>query len=275
MSLKLLFVVLIMMPVVMAFNYTVATAEESLTRSLPPYKTEDKTDQKKIDIANTLSVWVTETMEAKNAKVAVVARQGSPFTKKFDATGMGHAGFVLWLPDEKKWVTFNLYSDPATNKTTDNLWLISLEDFFYEQKTDAVNALLMIPSDDYAETLYKNLLDGTYQSLYFNNKYNLISYPYTKISMNCTKWNTLNIFAALNSSTDVGALLTTMKASFHTRTVKPDLLTKLVLWWKSDSNTNEQPVKGRIQTVMVESLYQSNLFKESLFYDPNFVVEKE
>lgn len=237
--------------------------------TLPPYHRReekgDKNPQLKMEIANRLSQWVRKTMIAEHVTVGIIGRQGNETTKKFDSTGLAHAGFVVHMPDDT-WTTFNLFSDPATKRRTQAIWQASLEDFYYGQTGYVENTLLLIPEPELQAKVLNGFTSGKYKKLAFTDQYNLIANPYTSMTLNCTKWLLLNLYAAKTDNYNPLQLLDLMRLEFKEQIITPDLLTRLGLRFMSNVRLDEKEKDGKIHTVTVQSLYESNLFKQKRFY---------
>ncbi|WP_303673804.1 DUF2145 domain-containing protein [Vampirovibrio chlorellavorus] len=226
-------------------------------------------NSQKLALAETLSNWAVETLKRENARVGVLARQGSVFTRLFDPTGMTHSGFVFQEPETGEWIIYSLYSDPVNNRKTALLWRQSIKDFFYGQRNDRKEALLLLPSDDLQERLLQRLRAKPFQSLLpLQHHYNLVAPLESVLSFNCTKWVVLNLFAARENSEDVPALIGRMRQEYTVKPLRPRFLVRLVLKRKPDVNWEELNPPGTVKTVTVESLYNTPLFeKRFLFSD--------
>jgi len=240
---------------------------------LPPYHTrEEKTgkpDPKKHEIAERLSEWVRKTMTDQHAVVGIIGRQGNETTKRFDKTGLAHAGFIVHMPGTDTWVTFNLFSDPTTKRRTQAIWQASLEDFYYGQTGYVVDTLLLIPDHDLQEKILAGFTSGNYKKLAFTDQYNLIANPFTPYTLNCTKWLLMNIYGAKTGNYNPYQILELMRGQFKEQIITPDFITRLGLRFMSNVRLNEKEKDGKIHTVTVQSLYDSTLFTQKLFYQAN------
>ncbi len=261
----------LMMTPAWAEPHSPAVSDSVLTSSYAslPVKPYVWSNSKKLALAETLSNWVVETLQRQNAKVGVLARQGSVFTRLFDPTGMTHSGFVFQEPVTGEWITYSLYSDPANNRKTALLWRQNIKDFFYGQINDRKEALLLLPPMDLQERLLQRLQANPFQSLLpVNHHYNLVAPLESPLSFNCTKWVVLNLFAARENSEDVPALIERMRQEYAVKPLRPRFLVRLVLKRKPDVNWDELNPPGTVQTVTVDSLYKTPLFeKRFLFSD--------
>jgi hypothetical protein len=142
---------------------------------------------KKEALAQAMSAWTIQTLLENHARVGVVARQGPYLTRLFDRTGMTHSGFVFQEPTTGEWITYSLYSNPETGKKTAQLWRQSLKDFFYGQRSNEQEALLLIPKPALqAEILKRFYADPFVSLLPQNHTYNLIAPLPSPFSFNCT-----------------------------------------------------------------------------------------
>lgn len=224
-------------------------------------------NSKKLALAETLSNWVADTLQRQNAKVGVLARQGSVFTRLFDPTGMTHSGFVFQDPLTGEWITYSLYSDPANNRKTALLWRQTLKDFFYGQINDRKEALLLLPTTELQNRLLQRLQATPFQSLLpVNHHYNLVAPLESTLSFNCTKWVVLNLFAARDNSENVPALIDRMRQEYSVKPLRPRFLVRLVLKRKPDVNWDELNPPGIVKTVTVDSLYKTPLFEKRFLF---------
>jgi hypothetical protein len=268
-GLFLLALTLIRTPASWAEPSAVHASDAVLTASYAalPVKPYVWSNSKKLALAETLSDWAVETLERENARVGVLARQGSVFTRLFDPTGMTHSGFVFQEPATGEWITYSLYSDPATNRKTALLWRQNIKDFFYGQINDRKEALLLLPPRDLQERLLLRLRANPFQSLLpVNHHYNLVAPLESLLSFNCTKWVVLNLFAARENSEDVPALIGRMRQEYAVKPLRPSILVRLVLKRKPDVNWDELNPPGTVQTVTVDSLYKTSLFEKRFLF---------
>ncbi|WP_373531284.1 DUF2145 domain-containing protein [Vampirovibrio sp.] len=222
---------------------------------------------KKLALAEAMSSWTIQTLRANHAQVGVVARQGAYVTRLFDRTGMTHSGFVFQDPTSGEWMTYSLYSNPETGRKTARLWRQSLKDFFYGQRSNYPEALLLIPTPALQARMLQRFYAEPFESLLPpHHRYNLVAPIQSPISFNCTKWVVLQLYAAQNNSSDVPTLIQAMRGHYGVKTVRPKFLTRLVLKRKADVDWEELNPPGTVQTVTVDSLYQANLFERFFLY---------
>jgi hypothetical protein len=218
-------------------------------------------------LAQSMSEWTIQTLLKNHARVGVVARQGAYLTRLFDRTGMTHSGFVFQDPGTGEWITYSLYSNPETGSKTALLWRQSLKDFFYGQRSNHREALLLIPEPALQTEILKRFYADSFVSLLpQNHGYNLIAPLSSPVSFNCTKWVVLQLYAARENINDVPTLIQIMHREYGLKTVRPGLITRLVLKRKPDVNWKELNPPGTIQTVTVDSLSQSDLFDRFFLY---------
>jgi len=116
----------------------------NLQHSDPPWEKRVKTDPLKLEIAEELSDWMSNTLSKQNAIAAVVARNGKEQAQRHDATGMAHSGLALYDPDKKQWVIYNLLNDEVDTSATDRMldYLTSLKDMGAAQiSSNIVNSI--------------------------------------------------------------------------------------------------------------------------------------
>lgn len=222
---------------------------------------------KKEALAEDMSAWTIQTLQENHARVGVVARQGAYLTRLFDRTGMTHSGFVFQDPTTGEWITYSLYSNPETGRKTAQLWRQSLKDFFYGQRSKHQEALLLIPEPALQTEILKRFYADPFVSLLpQNHAYSLIAPLQSPTSFNCTKWVVIQLYAARENMNDVPSLIQIMRREYKLKTVRPKLVTRLVLKRKPDVNWEELDPPGTIQTVTVDSLSQSDLFDHFFLY---------
>ena len=232
-----------------------------------PMKPTVTVSAKKVRRAQILSGWVLKTLEAEQAKVAVITRKGSPLTVLFDKTGMTHSGFVFRHPVTGQWITYSLYSDPETGQKTSRLWQQDVESFYAEQSGRTTDALMLIPTPALQEKLLARLTAQPFESLLPKDEhYSLVAPVESPISFNCTKWILLQLFAAREGSHDSAALLRQMADEYQEPVTKPFFLVGYVLRKKPDVNWQELTPPNHIHTVTVNSLYHSSFFVKTLYY---------
>lgn len=222
---------------------------------------------KKAALAEAMSQWTIQTLRDNQAKVGVVARQGAYVTRFFDRTGMTHSGFVFQEPETGEWITYSLYSDTENEQKTALLWRQSLKDFFYGQRSNRKEALLLIPEPALQEKMLQRFHAQPFQPLLpQNHRYSLVAPLTSPISFNCTKWVVLNLYAAKERTDDIPALLEVMRQEYPVRTMRPRFLTRWVLKRKRDVNWEELHPPGVVRTITVDSLYHSDLFEKHFLY---------
>lgn len=218
-------------------------------------------------LAESMSHWTIQTLQVNHAKVGLVARQGAYVTRLFDRTGMTHSGFVFQHSETGEWMTYSLYSDPDNGRKTALLWRQNLKDFFYGQRSNRKEALLLIPDAALQEKILKRLYAQPFRGLLpENHRYNLVAPIENPTSFNCTKWLILNVYAARENSENVSELIGVMRREYPVKTVRPGLLTRIVLKRKPDVDWQELNPPGVIRTVTVDSLYFADLFEKKLLY---------
>lgn len=222
---------------------------------------------KKEALAESMRDWTVKTLQANHAKLGLVARQGAYVTRLFDRTGMTHSGFVFQHPETGEWITYSLYSDPDNGRKTALLWRQNLKDFFYGQRSNRKEALLLIPDRALQEKMLKRLYAQPFHTLLpENHRYNLVAPVESLTSFNCTKWLVLNLYAARENSEDVPSLIQVMRREYPVKTVRPGLLTRFVLKRKPDVDWQELNPPGVVRTVTVDSLYYADFFEKQALY---------
>lgn len=223
-------------------------------------------DEQKLQTAKELTDWLNHTLQEKHALVAVVGRQGSNQTKKQDKTGMGHAGLAVYDPRAQSWIIYNLLNEAQGSDPKSSLWRTAPLDFFYGQKSDEKDALILIPDETTQQRMYEAILDGRYKKLFFTGNYNLLSAPASTASLNCNKWLLLNIVAARIDNYEPTSVLDMIRQGFEPGQIHLSPLERMMLKSKPTIRVGELPAFGPIETVTVESLYRSDMFTDKLFY---------
>ena len=232
-----------------------------------PVKQDQETSQGKSKRALELSQWVTKTLEAEHAQVAIISRKGSPLTVLFDKTGMTHSGYVFRSPKNGQWITYSLYSNPEAGYKKSRLWQQSLQNFYYGQRSHKSDALLMIPSAALQEKLYARLTAVPFDSILPQDEhYSLVAPLESQLSFNCTKWTVLFLFATKENSNKPSQLIHKMTEEYQVPGNKASLLLRYVLKKKPDVNWQELSPPNYIHTVTVDSLYKSSLFEKKFYY---------
>lgn len=239
---------------------------QQTTATDPPKEQTATIDARKLKIAKELTDWLNHTLQEKKVLVAIVGRNGSPQTKKQDKTGMGHAGLAVYDPRAQSWIIYNLLNDSSGKTPQASIWRSAPLDFFYGQKGYDQDALILIPDSVTQQRMYEAILNGNYKKLYFTKDYNLLAAPDTPRSLNCNKWLLLNVVAARLDSYDIPVILQAIHIGFEPGIIHLNPIERQIARSKPNIIADEMPAFGPIQTITVESLYQSNLFVEKLFY---------
>ena len=228
-------------------------------------------DQPKLDTAKKLTDWLQDTLQKNQTLVAVVSRKGGDDVKKHDFTGMAHSGLAVYDPRAKTWLIYNLLNDAHSNAQGNPqgaIWQTAPLDFFYGQTGYDENALLLIPDTETQKRLYEAFITGTYKKLMFTQSYNLLSAYNTPDSLNCNKWILMNIVAARIDDYTPTKVLDTITKGFEPGLIRLNAVERLFVKKKVSVRANEIARFGSspIQTVTVQSFYQSNLFAQKLYY---------
>lgn len=230
-----------------------------------PVKKYSHVNEKKLVVATELTQWLNTTLQNKRALVAVVARNARPLTAKYDATGMGHVGLVVYDPRVKSWLFYHLLNDVIGKKPTASLYVSAPLDFFYDQRGYKKEALIMLPDVKVQQRIYNAILDQEYKRLYFTKKYSLTSGYDTAKSINCTKWILMNLVAAEIDNYDPNVVLKAVH-DVPPAHLKPNLLVRHWFSLRKPEVSHEFYPDKSWQTVTAESLYRSNLFTEKIFF---------
>lgn len=227
----------------------------------------EKTDLKKLAITHDLSLWVQRTLEANHAEVGVVSRQGPPLTIFIDRMGMTHSGIVFRHPITHEWIVYGLYSNPYDAYRTAVLWQQDLDDFFYGQRTNKKDALLLIPSQTVQHRYLARVAHVPFGRLLpENSHYNLVAPLEHPFSFNCTKWLWLQLMAAQEGTENIPALLTIIQHDYPIPKHKPNLAVRWFLKSKPDVIWRELKPANTVHTVTVQSLYRSAFFEKRFLY---------
>jgi hypothetical protein len=230
----------------------------------PPQEIIRKDRPRKVEVAQKLTGWMTQTLAEQDVRLAVVTRQGGLQHKKHDKTGMFHSGIALFHPREKKWKIYNLVDEQQAGRWRCEVQWTEPEDFFYQQGGYQAKSLLLIPDKKTQERMTQALLRGDYKKLLFTDDYHLVSSPESTQSLNCNKWVLLNVLAAQKQQYNPRALLADIQADY-----KPDLIdvhpvVRPFARYQPHIKGDEIPLWGPIYTVTVNSLVESGLFERTL-----------
>jgi hypothetical protein len=234
----------------------------------PPKERVDDIKPLKLPVAKQLSDWMATTLTDMGATVAVVARQGGKQHKRYDKTGMLHAGIAMFHPLEKNWKIYNLIDQPHGRWPQCEVQWIDPLNFFCKQGGYGKDALLLTLDQNTQERMRDALLDGSYKDLGFTTRYNLVSAPDSATSLNCNKWVLLNILAAQKENYQPDTLLAEIKKNYRPGEIHVNPFIRLFAAQQPKVLANEVPWWGPIHTVTVESLYHSGLFEKKVFCDP-------
>ena len=230
------------------------------------FKTVQKTDQKKLEMAQQLSDWMIAEMQKQKASVAVVARGGTWQTKTQDRTYMEHTGILILDPKLKRWVIYDLVNNDCAYPQRTDLWRNEPVDFFYSQPNFDWDALVMIPELKVRKAMRQAMLKGEYKKLYFTQDYNLVTPYNSKTSLNCNKWVLMNVVAAKLGSYDPAQVIQAMDDYFEPAVINIHPVLRQIAKQHPTVLQEEVPYVAPIKTVTVESLYRSPLFEKKAFY---------
>lgn len=240
----------------------------------PVFQMVKKTDAEKLSVAQELSDWLENTLRQKEAKVAVISRNGTDRVQQYDETGMLHTGLAVHCPQDQTWHVYNLINHIHGPEPQAGIWKSNLVDFFYEQPGNKKDALVLIPPKDIQETMWNAFQTGQYKSLYFTRDYNMVSVPHTTRSLNCTKWSLMNIIAARIRNYDPTAVLKAIQETFKPGVLEVHPVVRPFVKRQPFILQDEVPVWEPVHTVTVGSLYHSGLFSEKHFYNKRELVPK-
>jgi hypothetical protein len=221
-------------------------------------------DEQKLELAKKLTTWSQNTLKKDQTLVAVVARKGGADVRKHDFTGMAHSGLAVYNPKLQTWVIYNLVNSSKGANPQSSIYLTSLIDFFYGQTGYTEDALILIPDKPTQERMYKAFLNQKYKQLFFTDKYNLLSNYDSNLSLNCNKWILMNIVAARIDDYEPSDVLQTIKKGFEPGYIRLSGIELIFAKKKNNVRASELYSKN-IPTVTIQSLYQSDLFKEKVF----------
>ncbi|HEY9745427.1 MAG TPA: DUF2145 domain-containing protein [Oculatellaceae cyanobacterium] len=230
-----------------------------------PIKQYKHSNQCKLEVATELAQWLHNTLQSKQALVAVVARNARPITEKYDATGMGHVGLAVYDPRVQSWLFYHLLNDVIEKQPTANLYISAPIDFFYDQRGYKREALIMLPPQDIQQRIYNAILNQAYKKLHFTKRYSLTSGYDSVQSINCTKWIEMLLVAAKIDDYDPMTVLTAMHEVPPASLKPPAIVRAWFSWRKPEVATEFYPDKSW-RTVTAESLYRSELFTERIFF---------
>jgi Uncharacterized protein conserved in bacteria (DUF2145) len=265
--LVLLFTVLTANRWIVAIAAPVSEVADLPFTGLPVKPPLEKNDPVKLALIHDLSAWVQRTLEANHADVGVVSRQGPPLTVVIDKTGMTHSGIVFRHPVTHDWTVYGLYSNPYDAYRTAVLWQQDLDDFFYGQRTDKKDALLLIPPETVQRRWLARVAHEPFSRLLpEKSHYNLIAPLEHPFSFNCTKWLWLQLMAAKEGTDNIPALLTMIQHDYPIARHKPNVAVRWYLKRKPDVIWRELKPCDTVHTVTVQSLYQSSFFEKRFLY---------
>ncbi len=228
------------------------------------YKPDDK---QRMHRARLLTDWVLNTLAEKNIRLAIVAREGSRGTQKVDETGMGHATMAVYDPRFGTWIGHHQLSDRSQKEPLGHIWRSTLLEFFFDQKSERTEALILIPEPAIRDRMYQAILSEEYKALYPTRDYNLISRYDTVDTLHCNQWLLLQLTAARIDNYDLEAVLSEIRKTFRPAEIPVNpLIWWLYLRWQDNIRPWELPDDRIVRTVTVESLYKSDFFEERLFY---------
>jgi hypothetical protein len=230
------------------------------------FRAVNKTDAKKLQMAQELSEWMDKTMRDSNASVAVVARGGSWQTKTQDKTLMEHSGLLMYDKKLKNWVIYDLLNNNCKYPQRVELFRNHPVDFFYAQPNYDWDALLMIPDRDTRRKLRHGLVNGDYKKLNFTQDYNLVTTYNTQKSLNCNKWVLMNLVAAKKGNYNPSEVIEKIDQEFKPAVIDINPFLRVIAMQHPTVLQKEVPCVDPIKTVTVESLYRSNLFEKKEFY---------
>lgn len=240
----------------------------------PPMESVTKTNPEKAAVARELSQWLTQTLEAKKVKAAVIARLGNQEVHRHDKTGMAHSGIVVFNERENQWQIYNLINDIKDEEPVAHLYRSKPEDFFYGQSSTKQDALLLIPDTADQEKLTESFKNGDYKKMYFTQDYNLITAPNTMRSLNCNKWALMTLLAAKTGIHHPEAIVDKISAEFTPGLIQVNPLIRPFAKQRPTILKDEVPIWDNIYTVTIESLHNSNLFPEKIFHSGKTMEER-
>lgn len=240
----------------------------------PPMEVIQKTNPEKAAVVKELSHWLTQTLEAKNVKAALIARLGNQEVHRHDKTGMAHSGIVVFNEQDKQWQIYNLINDVRDEEPVAHLFRSTPEDFFYGQSSMKKDALLLIPEKEDQEKLKESFKNGDYKKMYFTQDYNLITAPDTMRSLNCNKWGLMTLLAAKTGIHEPEPILDKISAEFTPGLIQVNPMIRPFAKQRPTILKEEVPIWDDIYTVTIESLHNSNLFPEKIFHSGKTMEER-
>ncbi len=230
------------------------------------FRVVQRTDKKKLEMAQQLSDWLISEMQKQKVSVAVVARGGTWQTKTQDRTYMEHAGILIYDPKLKRWVIYDLVNNDCAYPQRADLWRNDPVDFFYSQPNYDWDALVMIPELKLRKAMREAMLKGQYKQLYFTRDYNLVTTYNSRNSLNCNKWVLMNVVAAKIGSYDPAKVIEAIDHLFEPAVINIHPMLRHIAKQHPTVLQEEVPHVDPIKTVTVESLYRSPLFEKRAFY---------
>lgn len=226
----------------------------------------ERTDYRKLENAELLSDWAIDQLKAGKESVGVIARSGNWLVKWQDKTRMQHSGILFFDKQEKKWQVCDLADDLSQNPPRCEVAFSDPVDFFYEQSNYDRDALLMVPEKNVRARMQKAFKNGEYKQLQFTRTYNIVTPPESPMSLNCNKWVLMNLVAAKNNDYEPKSVLERIKEHFTPSRIKVWTLIRPILKQHRSVLKSEAPLIGPINTVTVDSLYNTDLFEKKMFY---------
>ncbi len=269
MSIKYQVKIIYLLTVLSLFSFLPALALNSYVEDnteLPLIKECKHSNIFKKKVAEKLSKWTIKTLEQSGTTAAVISRPGTRLVRMLDKTEMGHTGIVLWDSELNQWMVYNLFSNPKTKHRLFEVRRTSIYDFFYTQPNLKLSALMLIPNNDVQKNLISGFLSGKYRDLVESPKYNLISPIENLNSINCVEWVALNVFAAEKNLYNASKLMEIINNKITVEPLKLTPYKKLFLKFMPHVFWDEVPKNDYIKTIMVNNLYNLDLFVKKVFY---------
>ncbi len=226
----------------------------------------ERTDFRKLENAEMLSEWAIKKLSEGKESVGVIARSGNWLIKWQDKTQMQHSGILFFDKEQKKWQVCDLADDLSQSPPQCEVAMSDPVDFFYNQSNYDRDALLMVPAKEVRARMQKAFKKGEYKDLQFTNTYNIVTPPDSPNSLNCNKWVLMNLVAAKNNDYNPQSVLERIKESFEPSKIKVWSLIRPILKQHRSVLKSEAPLVGPINTVTVDSLYNTDLFEKKVFY---------
>lgn len=227
---------------------------------------DDMTDFRKLENADILSEWAIEKLKQGRESVGIIARSGNWLIKWQDKTQMQHSGILFFDKQRKKWQVCDLADDLRQSPPKCSVAMSDPIDFFYNQSNYDRDALLMVPDKAIRARMQKAFKKGEYKDLQFTDTYNIVTPPESPHSLNCNKWVLMNLVAAQNNDYNPQSVLNRIKEKFEPSRVKVWSLIRPILKQHRSVLKSEAPLVGPINTVTVDSLYNTDLFGKKFFY---------